>query len=94
MAAGPTVPLPETPTGCVDEEGAMFIFNRPVTAVAAGFAVAFLMVGLDRLCQPSEAAFDSPVANTTLPLVSPPSHAVSSAPVRDLSLSCRLPPAL
>src|SRR5256886_6729088 len=33
------------------------------------------------------------VANTTRSLVPRPAHGVSSAPVRDRSLSCRLPPA-
>jgi hypothetical protein len=76
----------------------MFIFERPVQAVVAGLAVAFLTVGLDHLCHPPATAVDdAPAAGTTLAacarLVPSRPHAVSSAPVRDLSLSCRLPPA-
>ncbi len=72
----------------------MFIFNRPFHAVAAGFGVALLIVWLDRVRQPTEVAVDSArVANTIPSLVPRPAHAVSSAPVRDRSLSCGLPPA-
>ena len=72
----------------------MFIFNRPFGAVAAGLGVALLIVCLDRVRQPREIPQDgAPVVNTTPSLVSRPAHAVSSAPVRDRSLSCRLPPA-
>jgi hypothetical protein len=58
----------------------MFIFARPLRAVAAGLAVALLIVYADRCC-----------SNPRLVLRPPP--AVSCAPVRDRSLSCRLPPA-
>ena len=72
----------------------MFIFNRPLRAVAAGFGVALLFVGLDRVRQPPEIPPDAArVVNSTQSLVSRPALAVSSAPVRDRSLSCRLPPA-
>jgi hypothetical protein len=72
----------------------MFIFNRPFRAVAAGLGVALLIVWLDRVRQPTEVAADSArVANTIPSLESRPALAVSSAPVRDHSLSCRLPPA-
>ena len=72
----------------------MFIFDRPLRAVAAGLGVALLIVCLDRAGEPPDAAPDAArVANTTRSLVRRPAHLVSSAPVRDLSLSCRLPPA-
>jgi hypothetical protein len=72
----------------------MFIFNRPFQPVAAGLGVALLFVCLDRACQPLEAtAQSSPVANGQAVLVPVTPLLVSSAPVRDLSLSCRLPPA-
>jgi hypothetical protein len=71
----------------------MFIFNRPFLAVAAGLGVALLFVGLDRVRQPPATPDSARVANTTRSLVPRPAHGVSSAPVRDLSLSCRLPPA-
>jgi RNA recognition motif-containing protein len=72
----------------------MFIFERPWQAVAAGLAVATLMVCLDQLSEQDAAAYDrAPLSNATQVLVPRPFHAVSSAPVRDLSLSCRLPPA-
>jgi hypothetical protein len=72
----------------------MFIFERPFRAVAAGIGVAFLIVGLDSLCQLPDESEAVRVAITTPELVPRPPLAVSSAPVRDLSLSCRLPPAL
>ena len=72
----------------------MFIFNRPLRAVAAGCGVALLFVWLDRVRQPPGVAADNArVANTIPSLESRPALAVSSAPVRDHSLSCRLPPA-
>jgi hypothetical protein len=77
------------------EEAAMFIFNRPFGGVAAGLAVAVLIVCLDRSCQPplDAAAARPPVGNGQAVLVPVTPLRVSSAPVRDLSLSCRLPPA-
>jgi hypothetical protein len=63
----------------------MFIFTRPLSAVLAGLAVALTIVTLDRLCQ-------EPAA-TAPELVPRRETGLSSAPVRDLSLSCRLPPA-
>jgi hypothetical protein len=77
------------------EEAAMFIFNRPFQAVAAGLGVALLFVCLDRSCQPLDAAAtDRPlVGNEQAVLVPVTPLRLSSAPVRDLSLSCRLPPA-
>src|SRR5204863_4550027 len=42
---------------------------------------------------PGEGPDSARVANTTRSLVPLPAHGVSSAPVRDRSLSCRLPPA-
>jgi hypothetical protein len=71
----------------------MFIFNRPLRAVAAGLGVALLFVALDRVRQPPATPDSARVANTRRSLVPRPAHGVSSAPVRDLSLSCRLPPA-
>ena|ERR1700686_3559582 len=72
----------------------MFIFTRPFGAVAAGLGVALLIVCLDRVREPPEIPPDAArVVNTPQSLVPRPAHAVSSAPVRDLSLSCRLPPA-
>jgi hypothetical protein len=72
----------------------MFIFNRPFSAVAAGLGVALLFVCLDLVRESPATPPDSArVANTRRSLVPRPAHAVSSAPVRDLSLSCRLPPA-
>jgi hypothetical protein len=73
----------------------MFIFHRPLAAVAAGFGVALLFVCLDRFVPPAGAAPEAaPAANAGPVLVPRPPHKVSSAPDRDLSLSCRLPPAL
>ena len=72
----------------------MFIFNRPLRAVVAGLGVALLIVCLDRAAEPPDAAADGArVANKTPSLVRRPALAVSSAPVRDRSLSCGLPPA-
>ncbi len=69
----------------------MFIFNRSLAAVAAGLAVALACVCLSQwVDEPPDAAA---VVNMTRVLVREPPLAVSSAPVRDLSLSCRLPPA-
>jgi hypothetical protein len=73
----------------------MFIFNRPLGAVAAGLVVALAVVCLDRACDRSAARADAaPAAEAQLRLVPRTPLAVSSAPVRDLSLSCRLPPAV
>jgi hypothetical protein len=72
----------------------MFIFNRPFGAVAAGLGVVLLIACLDRSCQPLDAATDGPPAAIEQAVLVPVTPlAVSSAPVRDLSLSCRLPPA-
>jgi hypothetical protein len=72
----------------------MFIFNRPFRGVAAALGVALLLVCLDRSCQPLTAGTDGPAAgNGQAALVPATPLRVSSAPVRDLSLSCRLPPA-
>ena len=72
----------------------MFIFNRPLAAVAAGLSVALLVVCLDRACEPAALAADAPpAAHAQARLVPRTPLGVSSAPVRDLSLSCRLPPA-
>ena len=38
----------------------MFIFNRPLQAVAAALGVALLFVCLDRSCQPLDAPRDRP----------------------------------
>jgi hypothetical protein len=44
----------------------MFIFNRPFHAVAAGLAVALLIVWLDRLSEPPAAVTgEAPAANAT-----------------------------
>jgi hypothetical protein len=77
------------------QEAAMFIFNRPFGGVAAGLAVAVLIVYLDHSCQPplDAAGARPPVGNGQAVLVPVTPLRVSSAPVRDLSLSCRLPPA-
>ena len=72
----------------------MFIFNRSFRTVAAGMGVVLLFIVADRLCQPPEAPDGVFVADTPPRLVREPKLAVSSAPVRDLSLSCRLPPAV
>lgn len=72
----------------------MFIFNRPFGAVAAGLGVALFIVCLDRVRERPEIPLDAVrVVNTTRSLVPRPAHAVSSAPVRDRSLSaaCRPP---
>ncbi len=72
----------------------MFIFNRPPLAVAAGLAAALLGVCLGELWPPlGTAAGGAIVSNAEPELVPAPRPKVSSAPVRDLSLSCRLPPA-
>jgi len=72
----------------------MFIFTRPLRAVAAGLGVALLVVSLDRACQPLEASTGRlAVGNGQAVLVPVTPLRVSSAPDRDLSLSCRLPPA-
>jgi len=73
----------------------VFIFNRPLGAVAAGLAVALTVVCLDRACDRSGARAETEAAaEAQLRLVPRTPLAVSSAPVRDLSLSCRLPPAV
>src|SRR6266853_5716070 len=90
-AARPYSQTPEYPV--LFTGGRMFIFNRPLRAVAAGLGVALLFVGLDRVRQPPATPDGARVANTRRSLVPRPAHGVSSAPVRDLSLSCRLPPA-
>jgi len=72
----------------------MFIFNRPLAAVAAGLAVSLAVVCLDRACDRSAASADAAAAEAQLRLVPRTPLGVSSAPVRDLSLSCRLPPAV
>jgi hypothetical protein len=69
----------------------MFIFARPLRAVAAGLAVALLIVYADRCCS-NPRNVPGPLRRN-LRLVLRPPAAVSCAPVRDLSLSCRLPPA-
>jgi hypothetical protein len=94
MSPGPTVTTRREPGALLDSGGRMFIFNRPFRTVAAGMGVVLLFIGADRLCQLPEARDDVSVAKTTPPLVREPPLAVSSAPVRDLSLSCRLPPAV
>ena len=72
----------------------MFIFNRPPLAVGAGLAAALVSVWLAELWQPPETAPRRAIVSNAHPaLVPAPRPAVSSAPVRDLSLSCRLPPA-
>jgi hypothetical protein len=72
----------------------MFIFDRPPLAVAAGLAAALLSVWVGELWQPPEAVPQSAIVSNAHPaLVRAPRPGVSSAPVRDLSLSCRLPPA-
>jgi len=72
----------------------MFIFDRPPLAVAAGLAAALLGVWVGELWQPPEAVPRSAIVSNAHPtLVPAPRPGVSSAPVRDLSLSCRLPPA-
>jgi hypothetical protein len=77
-----------------DEEARMFIFDRPFQAVAAGIGVALCFVLLDRLVDSPSAAPGRALAQDDTPaLESRAPHEVSSAPVRDLSLSCRLPPA-
>jgi hypothetical protein len=73
----------------------MFIFNRPFAAVAAGLAVALAVLCFDRACDHSAAHGEAAAAaEGQLRLVPRSPLAVSSAPVRDLSLSCRLPPAV
>jgi hypothetical protein len=72
----------------------MFIFQRPFQAVAAGLGVALLMAYLGSHydgIQPARSA--APNTGPTARLVPVTPLGVSSAPVRDLSLSCRLPPA-
>ena len=45
----------------------MFIFNRPLQAVAAALGVALLIVWLDRLCPPAEPPCDGArIANATV----------------------------
>jgi hypothetical protein len=94
IAAGPTVTPPAGDGAGHMEETAMFIFNRPFQAVAAGFGVALLVLCFDRSCHPPEASpARPPVGNGQAMLVPVTPLRLSSAPVRDLSLSCRLPPA-
>ena len=72
----------------------MFIFERPLAAVAAGLGVALLMAYLGAGSDDPQPACDPPrVAVGTVRLVPVMGVELSSAPVRDLSLSCRLPPA-
>ncbi len=72
----------------------MFIHNRPLSAVLAALAVAGATVGLDRACSTGAEApppsLSQPAPST---LVRRGCLAVRCAPDRDLSLSCRLPPA-
>jgi len=69
----------------------MFIFQRPFQAVAAGLGVALLVAYAGSACDGTQPARAVAVPTARLVPVTP--LAVSSAPVRDLSLSCRLPPA-
>src|SRR5262245_59785668 len=72
----------------------MFIFGRPFQAVAAGLTVALLMAYIGTACDGTLPAHpDAPLAVPTARLVPVTPVGVSSAPVRDLSLSCRLPSA-
>jgi hypothetical protein len=72
----------------------MFISERPFGAVAAALAVALLVVCLDRACGSQAPATDAgPTAEAPSAACAGHTAGVSSAPDRDLSLSCRLPPA-
>ena len=72
----------------------MFIFERPFRAVAAGLGVALLMAYLGGVSDGTQPVGDAArVAVGTVRLVPVILLGLSSAPVRDLSLSCRLPPA-
>ena len=44
----------------------MFVFNRPLQAVAAGLTVPLLFVCLDRACQPLDASSDRPSVQASL----------------------------
>jgi len=46
----------------------MFVFNRPLSAVAAGLGVALLIACLDRLSHPLEALHDAPQRTSRLSL--------------------------
>ncbi len=52
----------------------MFIFNRPLQAVAAALGVALLIVWLDRLCPPAElpSGGGGRIANATAPACATP----------------------
>jgi hypothetical protein len=72
----------------------MFIFNRPFTAVAAGLGVALFAVYLDSLRQPPDIPLEVvPQQTAQIRPERPEAEAASPAPVRDLSVSCRLPAA-
>jgi hypothetical protein len=72
----------------------MFIFQRPFQAVAAGLGVALGIALASQFADPPAATPErTPWHDPTPALESRAPHEVSSAPVRDLSLSCRLPPA-
>jgi hypothetical protein len=77
----------------------MFIFPRSFGAVAAGLGVALLVAYLDSCRSATAYPAEMPAATTRVrtavssPLVPRAPPGVSSAPVRELSLSCRLPPA-
>src|SRR5258708_2296791 len=95
--SGPTVrECPRGPKAARtrDEEARMFIFDRPFQAPAAGISVALSFVLLNQLADsPAAAPGRTGMQDDTPALESRAPHEVSSAPVRDLSLSCRLPPA-
>jgi hypothetical protein len=72
----------------------MFIFRRPLGAVLAALALALVIVALANLTEAGAASGNAgSVATGNARLVPRRPHAVSCAPDRDLSLSCRLPPA-
>ena len=72
----------------------MIIGSRPLLAVAAALGVALGTVGLDRACSSdTDAAGATQIQPQAPALVRRGCLAVRCAPDRDLSLSCRLPPA-
>ena len=58
----------------------MFVFNRPLSAVAAGLAVAWLIVCLDRLSHPLEAPHDARAADTAATPPQPESERCGKSP--------------
>ncbi len=62
----------------------MFIFNRPMAAVAGALGVAFLMIGLEQVCDrlPAAAAVTAPVAQPVPAVAGPVARLVPLQGIR------------